>query len=212
MKKLADFREEYRKGELHEKDVKSSPFDQFENWFQFAIESKLSEPNAMSVATATPEGKPSIRVVLLKELNEKGFVFFTNYLSRKGKEIEENPQAAIVFDWHPIERQVRIEGSIMKISEEESDIYFNSRPEASKIGAWVSPQSEVVESRETLNSLQQKTEKRFEGKSIERPPHWGGYIVIPDVIEFWQGRPSRLHDRIVYYKTDKGWTIKRLAP
>ena len=212
MKDLSNFREEYRSGELHENEIKENPFQQFEIWMQDAINNKTIEPNAMAVATSTPDGKPSIRVVLLKELTDDGFVFFTNYNSRKGHEIDFNPNAAIVFDWHIMERQVRIEGTIKKVSNEESDAYFNSRPEGSKIGAWVSPQSQVVNGREELDKLQQQTEQRFAGKSIPRPPHWGGYIVIPTTIEFWQGRPSRLHDRIRYTKTTEGWKIDRLAP
>lgn len=212
MKDLSNFREEYRRGELHEDEVKQDPFQQFELWMTDAINNKGFEPNAMSVATATPNGKPSIRVVLLKELNQSGFVFFTNYISRKGIEISVNPHAAIVFDWHVMERQVRIEGTIEKISDEESDAYFNSRPEGSKIGAWVSPQSQIVKGREELNELQKQTEKRFEGKPIPRPPHWGGYIVVPTSIEFWQGRPSRLHDRILYTRKGDTWDMVRLAP
>lgn len=212
MKNLSDFREEYRKGELHESEMLADPLEQFKVWMDDAINSHLSEPNAMAVATSTPDGKPSIRVVLLKEVNERGFVFYTNYRSRKGREIEKNPQASIVFDWHPIERQVRIEGKVLKVSAEESDRYFDSRPEGSKIGAWVSPQSEIVENREALDKMQEETERRFEGKTIVRPPHWGGYIVIPEVVEFWQGRPSRLHDRVAYCKTEDGWQMKRMAP
>lgn len=212
MKDLSKFREEYRSGELLESNINKDPLQQFDIWLQDAIDSQISEPNAMSVATSTPDGKPSIRVVLLKELNQQGFIFFTNYNSRKGTEISDNPHAAIVFDWHQIERQVRIEGVIKKISEKDSDTYFNSRPESSKIGAWVSPQSQVVMGREELNKLQNKTDKLFEGKNIPRPPHWGGYILLPTSIEFWQGRPSRLHDRIVYRLHKDKWIIERLAP
>lgn len=212
MKDLSSYREEYRRGELHENEIKANPFQQFEIWMQDTIDNRTIEPNAMAVATSTPDGKPSIRVVLLKELTDQGFVFFTNYHSRKGQEISSNQHVAAVFDWHVMERQVRIEGTIKKISEEESDIYFNSRPEASKIGAWVSPQSQVVNGREELDKLQQQSEQRFAGKSIPRPPHWGGYIIIPSKIEFWQGRPSRLHDRILYSITNEGWKIDRLAP
>ena len=212
MKDLSNYREEYRRGELHENEIKANPFQQFEIWMQDTIDNRTIEPNAMAVATSTPDGKPSIRVVLLKELTDQGFVFFTNYHSRKGQEISSNQHVAAVFYWHIMERQVRIEGTIKKISEEESDTYFNSRPEASKIGAWVSPQSQVVNGREELDKLQQQSEQRFAGKSIPRPPHWGGYIIIPSKIEFWQGRPSRLHDRILYSITNEGWKIDRLAP
>ncbi len=212
MKDLSDFREEYNRDELHENNIKSNPLHQFDIWLQDAINSQLSEPNAMSVATSTPNGKPSIRVVLLKELNERGFVFFTNYNSRKGMEISANPYASILFDWHQMERQVRIEGIIEKISNDDSDTYFNSRPEGSKIGAWVSPQSQVVNGREELDTLLQQTKQRFKDQIIPRPPHWGGYILIPSKIEFWQGRPSRLHDRILYKLVENKWLIERLAP
>ena len=212
MKDLSTFREEYRRDELHEDNIKKDPLQQIELWLQDAIDNHIIEPNAMCVATSTADGRPSIRVVLLKELNKRGFVFFTNYNSRKGKEISANPHTAIVFDWHQMERQVRIEGIIEKISEEDSDSYFNSRPHGSKIGAWVSPQSQVVKGREELDKLQLQTEQRFEGDDIPRPPHWGGYILLPTKIEFWQGRPSRLHDRILYTKTNNHWTIERLAP
>ncbi len=212
MKDLSNYREDYRRGELSESDVKANPFQQFKIWMQDAINNKGFEPNAMSVATATPDGKPSIRVVLLKELNEHGFVFFTNYNSRKGNEITINPYAAMVFDWHVMERQVRIEGKIEKISELDSDTYFNSRPKGSKIGAWVSPQSQIVNGREELDQLQHQTEQRFADQPIPRPPHWGGYILIPHRIEFWQGRTNRLHDRIVYNRNGDSWEVVRLAP
>ena len=211
MKNLADFREEYKMGELHESEMIENPLEQFKLWMQNAIDNKLSEPNAMAVATATPDGKPSLRVVLLKDLNEKGFVFFSNYQSRKGKELEENPHAAVVFDWHPIERQVRIEGRVEKLPAEESDLYFSARPQSSQIGAYVSPQSEIVKDRDALDQLYLEGVQRFAGKTVERPSYWGGYIVIPEVFEFWQGRTGRLHDRIVYRKTASGWKMYRLA-
>lgn len=211
MKNLADFREEYKMGELHESEMIENPLEQFKLWMQNAIDNKLSEPNAMAVATATPDGKPSLRVVLLKDLNEKGFVFFSNYQSRKGKELEENPHAAVVFDWHPIERQVRIEGRVEKLPAEESDLYFSARPQSSQIGAYVSPQSEIVKDRDALDQLYLEGVQRFAGKTVERPSYWGGYIVIPEVFEFWQGRTGRLHDRIVYRKTASGWKMFRLA-
>lgn len=212
MKKLSEFREEYHKGELHEADMLANPMAQFAQWMDFVIESGLSEPNAMILATSTLRGIPSARVVLLKEINEHGFVFFTNYLSRKGKELLENPFASLVFDWHEIERQVRIEGRVQKISDKASDEYFNSRPENAKIGAWTSPQSKIIKDREELNQLQTSFEEKFRGQEVRRPSHWGGFILLPTTIEFWQGRPNRLHDRLVYHKTEEGWTMHRLAP
>ncbi len=211
MKNLSDFREEYNQGELWEARMHDNPLHQFSGWMQEAIESGLPEPNAMILATALCDGTPSARIVLLKEVTSNGFVFFTNYESRKGKEIAENPHVALVFPWHPIERQVRVEGVIEKIPAEDSDAYFNSRPETSKLGAWVSPQSKVLHSREELDHLQQENERKFFGKPIHRPTHWGGYLIIPHLIEFWQGRPNRLHDRILYLKSGKNWKIQRLA-
>lgn len=212
MKDLSDFREDYRKGELLEGTVNGNPFKQFEQWLQEAIDFGLGEPNAMSVATVSADGKPSVRVVLLKELNSEGFVFYTNYNSRKGRELAQNPNVALVFDWYPMERQVRVEGVALKMPDDVSADYFDSRPEGSKIGAWVSPQSEVIENREALDRLQSETETRFEGQPIPKPPHWGGFIIVPEVIEFWQGRTGRLHDRLVYYRSDDNWDLKRLAP
>lgn len=209
---LSNMRQDYTVGELSEKMMQEDPLQQFKLWMEKAIELDIVEPNAMIIATSTAEGKPSARTVLLKEVNDKGFVFFTNYLSRKGRELTANPFASVVFDWHAIARQIRIDGCVEKLSEVDSDDYFNLRPEASKIGAWVSPQSQVVRDREELESLQVKFEKLFEDNIITRPPHWGGFLIKPDVIEFWQGRSNRLHDRIVYYKTKDGWTIHRLAP
>lgn len=212
MKKLFDFREEYKKGELNETDLKINPMEQFQQWLQTAIDSNISEPNAMTLATSTTSGKPSARVVLLKEINKNGFVFFTNYLSRKGREMLENPFVALVFDWHPIERQVRVEGRIEKLSIEDSDTYFNERPREAQIGAWTSPQSKILKNREELDDLQHSFEEKFNSGDVPRPSHWGGFIVLPTTIEFWQGRPSRLHDRLVYHKTEEGWTLHRLAP
>jgi pyridoxamine 5'-phosphate oxidase len=166
----------------------------------------------MTLATATTEGKPSARVVLLKEMNSEGFVFFTYYLSRKGRELLLNPHAALVFDWHEVERQVRIEGRVEKLPAVESDAYFNSRPENAKIGAWTSPQSKIVKDRIELDELRKETVQRFAHKEIHRPDHWGGFLIRPTVIEFWQGRPDRLHDRIAFYKTEEGWSMHRLAP
>ena len=209
---LHHMRQEYAAGSLNETDMPHNPMEVFNVWLDFAIKSGLSEPNAMMVATATPDGKPSARVVLLKEVNDNGFVFFTNYLSRKGRELVVNPEAAIVFDWHDIERQVRIEGRAEKLTAEESEAYFNERPEDAKIGAWASPQSKIIKDREELEKLEEEIVEQFEDMPVHRPSHWGGYLIRPSVIEFWQGRPSRMHDRIVYYKTEDGWTMHRLAP
>ena len=212
MSKLSGMRQEYEAGSLDETRMASDPLVVFNEWMEQAIAAGLLEPNAMTVATATADGKPSARVLLLKEVNEEGFVFFTNYQSRKGEELMANPYAALVFDWHTLQRQVRVEGEVEKLSPEASDDYFNSRPEGARVGAWVSPQSKVVQGREELNQLQEEQEKRFREEPVYRPPHWGGFLVRPTAVEFWQGRPSRLHDRVVYHKTEGGWTKQRLAP
>lgn len=212
MSNLYQMRQEYTAGSLNEEEMASDPIQEFGEWMNAAISAGLSEPNAMTVATATPEGKPSARVVLLKEFNNEGFVFFTNYHSRKGKELKSNPFAAVLFDWHDIERQVRIEGMVEKLSEEDSDEYFESRPESAKIGAWASPQSRIIKNREEIEKLQEEIEDQFDELPVHRPGHWGGYLIRPTTIEFWQGRPNRMHDRIVYYKTEEGWTMHRLAP
>jgi len=212
MDKLYDMRREYEAGELNEQDLTAEPLVMFSRWLQEAVNTGVTEPNAMTLATATTEGRPSARVVLLKEVNSEGFVFFTNYLSRKGRELLENPHAALVFDWHEMERQVRIEGRVEKLTAKESDDYFISRPENAKIGAWTSPQSKIVKDRSELDKLRKETEQRFAHKEIHRPDHWGGFLIRPTVIEFWQGRPDRMHDRIAYYKTEEGWSMHRLAP
>jgi len=212
MSKLSEMRQEYEAGVLDETRMASDPLVVFNEWMEQAIAAGLLEPNAMTVATATADGKPSARVLLLKEVNGEGFVFFTNYQSRKGEELMANPYAALVFDWHTLQRQVRVEGEVEKLSPEASDDYFNSRPEGARVGAWVSPQSKVVQGREELNRLQEEQEKRFREEPVYRPPHWGGFLVRPTAVEFWQGRPSRLHDRVVYHKTEGGWTKQRLAP
>ena len=199
-------------GNLNEEVMPQDPMQMFKMWFSEAIETGLTEPNAMTVATASLDGKPSARVVLLKEVNNMGFVFFTNYLSRKGREITVNPEVALVFDWHDMERQVRVEGRAEKLPVEDSDAYFNSRPEDAKIGAWASPQSKIVKNRDELEKLEDEIMEQFEDMEVHRPSHWGGYLIRPSVIEFWQGRPNRMHDRIVYYNTEEGWSMHRLAP
>ncbi len=210
---IADIRKVYQLQSFLEKDMDANPIKQFENWWRQAIESKIEEPNAMTFSTSTASGKPSARIVLLKEIKENGFVFFTNYQSRKGNEIKENPFVALLFFWKELERQVRIEGKIKKISAGESDNYFSQRPRESQIGAWSSPQSKVIENREFLQKNVEKYNSQFVANHIPRPNFWGGYIVEPNHIEFWQGRPERLHDRLLYALTKKGlWKIERLAP
>ena len=213
MTNLYDYRKDYKRDTLSRNDASENPISQFDKWMKDAISSHIvAEPNAMTLVTATRDGKPSARVVLLKSFNEKGFVFFTNYDSRKAIELLENPHSAIVFDWHVIERQVRIEGITNKVSEEESDKYFFSRPRDSQLGAWVSPQSNFIDGREELVTRQAKIESEFKDKPITRPPNWGGFVIQPHTIEFWQGRQSRLHDRLIYIKTEDEWILRRLAP
>ena len=209
---IADIRKEYSLKTLNEADVFADPMQQFEKWWQEAIESKIEEVNAMTLATSTAEGKPSARIVLLKGIDRNGFIFFTNYHSHKGNQIEENPFVSLVFFWKELERQIRVEGSVSKVTAEESDAYFVSRPEGSRIGAWASPQSRVIASREVIEENVIELGKSFANKEIDRPPHWGGYIVMPNLLEFWQGRNSRLHDRIQYTYKDAAWKIERLAP
>lgn len=209
---IAEIRKEYRLHSLSENDVDANPFRQFDTWWQEAINSEIDEVNAMTLATASAEGLPSARIVLLKSYDAKGFVFFTNYNSYKGRNMEENPRACLVFFWKELERQVRITGLVEKVSGQESDEYFSSRPEGSRIGAWASPQSAVITGRQWLEQQQHQYAKEFLSKSIVRPPHWGGYRVKPITIEFWQGRPDRLHDRLQYTLEEKGWVIERLAP
>ena len=212
-KSIADIRKDYQLKSLLETAVADNPFEQFNRWWDDAIQSELEEVNAMTLATASATGMPSARIVLLKAATADGFIFFTNYNSHKGKELEENPFACLVFFWKELERQIRITGTIEKVSAEASDEYFYSRPEGSRIGAWASPQSNVIPSRETIEANIVKYVQKFKGAEITRPPHWGGYIVKPTVLEFWQGRPNRLHDRIQYTKQhDGGWGIERLAP
>ncbi|HET6254461.1 MAG TPA: pyridoxamine 5'-phosphate oxidase [Puia sp.] len=210
---IADIRKEYKLRTLSEQDVDPDPFKQFDKWWQEAIHSNLEEVNAMTLATATADGMPDARIVLLKGFDEDGFTFFTNYDSAKGRQLLANPRACLVFFWAALERQVRIGGLVTLASPKVSDDYFNSRPEGSRIGAWASPQSQVIESREWLEENEKKLSVELKGDTLHRPPHWGGYVVKPTRLEFWQGRPSRLHDRILYTLRDNGhWMIRRLAP
>ncbi|MBZ4189945.1 pyridoxamine 5'-phosphate oxidase [Niabella beijingensis] len=211
---IADIRINYSKKSLSESDVAEDPVSQFNSWWQEAVESQLSEVNAMTLATADADGLPDARIVLLKGFSGKGFVFFTNYESRKGKELQQNPNACLVFFWKELERQVRITGTVSKVPENESDQYFYSRPVASQIGAIASPQSSVIPDRSFLDQRTQEVSDRANaGQQIQRPDHWGGYLVTPFSVEFWQGRPSRLHDRLRYtLQPDGQWRIERLAP
>jgi len=212
MSNISAIRKDYMLRSLSENDVHKNPISQFSIWWDEAIGSNIEEVNAMTLATVNEDGYPSARIVLLKDFNDNGFVFFTNYESRKGKSLLLHPKASIVFFWKELERQVRIQGVVEKISEEDSTSYYTSRPVESKIGAWASPQSEVIPSREFLEDRFKNYEQQFSDQEIPKPPHWGGYIVKPSRIEFWQGRPGRLHDRIEYNKNNEGWTIDRLAP
>lgn len=205
-------RREYTRAGLVEDDLDPDPVVQFHNWFEKAIEADLHEPNAMILATSSIEGNPSARAVLLKGYDERGFVFYTSYEGRKAGEIEANPTCALLFYWGVLERQVRVEGRARRISGEESDAYFMSRPRGSRLAAWASEQSRPVGSRSILEERVRALEAEYEGREIPRPPFWGGYRVEPEVIEFWQGRENRLHDRLVYRRTDDGWKIERLQP
>jgi pyridoxamine 5'-phosphate oxidase len=210
---VADLRKNYTRQGLNEADADLNPFKQFRRWFEEAVAAELPEPNAMTLATATPEGKPSARIVLLKDFDETGFVFYTNYHSQKGSELVANPWGAIAFWWAQLERQVRIEGQVEKVSAAESDQYYHSRPHGSQLGAWASDQSHAIASREVLETRLQQLKEEYEAKEIPRPPHWGGFRLIPTEIEFWQGRPNRLHDRLRYRREpDESWVRERLSP
>ncbi len=210
-KDIAKLRLQYKKKSLTENSINKDPFKQFSKWFEQAMSADFILPNAMALATATMEGKPSVRMVLLKEFDESGFVFFTNYSSKKGKDLESNPQASVLFYWESLERQVRIDGSVEKITKQESEAYFATRPIKSRVGAWASNQSSVIESRSAIVKDFLKYLVKF-GKNVPLPPAWGGYRLKPEEFEFWQGRPNRLHDRIRFTKHKDGWKIERLAP
>jgi pyridoxamine 5'-phosphate oxidase len=211
---LAGLRREYETEGLRRADLHPDPIEQFATWFSTAVNSALPDANAIALSTATPDGKPSTRVVLLKGFDQRGFVFFTNYESSKGRELEANPEAAFVVYWMQLERQIRVAGRVEKTSREESGTYFHDRPRGSQLGAWVSHQSEVIDARRILDARFAEMTQRFAGsETIELPPHWGGYRIVPATIEFWQGRANRLHDRFRYtLEKDGSWTIDRLAP
>ena len=210
---LQRLRKEYTRAGLTEAEADPDPIEQFRKWFDEALAADLHEPNAMTLATAVPDGRPSARVVLLKGYDERGFVFYTSYEGRKSRELEENPRCALVFYWSELERQIRIEGRAGRVSEEESDAYYESRPRGSRLSAWASAQSRPVEDRGALEKRLWELEAEYEGREIPRPPFWGGYRVEPEAIEFWQGRENRLHDRLLYRRlSDGGWRMERLQP
>lgn len=210
---LASIRNDYQQKSLRKQDVSFNPMDQFEHWFEEATSAEINEPTAMNLSTVNEHGRPTGRIVLLKGINDNAFQFYTNYDSQKASDLAQNPFAALTFFWPELERQIRIEGKVEKLSESTSENYFSSRPWDSKIGAWASPQSQVIENRAFLEENVRKLGEKYEGMEVPRPVHWGGYQLIPDKLEFWQGRSSRLHDRIVYrLSPENNWIIERLAP
>ncbi|MBA2345902.1 MAG: pyridoxamine 5'-phosphate oxidase [Rubrobacter sp.] len=209
---VSDLREEYTRAGLSEPDVAADPIEQFRRWFDETMNAGLHEPNAMTVATASPKGSPSARVVLLKGYDERGFVFYTNYEGRKAGDLEANPRCALLFYWGELERQVRVEGRAYRVSGEESDAYYASRPRGSRLGALASEQSRPIQDRATLERRLRELEAEYEGREVPRPSNWGGYRVAPETVEFWQGRENRLHDRLIYRRNEGGWKIGRLQP
>ncbi len=209
---ISDLRRDYTLRGLSEDDADPDPLVQFRIWFDQAVAARVAEPNAMTLATLGSDGQPAARVVLLKGFDERGFVFYTNYESRKATDLLAHPRAALVFFWPDLERQIRVEGSVEQVSSDESDTYFNSRPLGSRLGAWTSPQSRVIASRDLLDQRYHQFQEQFADGNVQRPSHWGGFRVIPAMLEFWQGRPSRLHDRLCYRRKEQSWTRERLAP
>lgn len=209
---ISDLRQEYCQQGIDQATLNPNPFEQFRLWFDQVCDAGLLEPNAMTLATVSAAGKPSARMVLLKDFDQRGFTFFTNYSSRKGEQLAQTPFAALVFWWAGLERQVRVEGSVEKVSDQESDDYFQRRPWGSRLGAWVSDQSQPIGDLALLDQRLQALETKYKDQEIPRPSHWGGYRVMPTLIEFWQGRPNRLHDRLCYRRQAEDWIIERLSP
>ncbi|HET7600179.1 MAG TPA: pyridoxamine 5'-phosphate oxidase [Gemmatimonadales bacterium] len=209
---IADLRREYARARLDEREVARDPLEQFARWFDDAGRAELLEPNVMTLATADASGAPSARMVLLKGADARGFSFFTDHRSQKGRELEANPRAALVFYWGELDRQVRVTGTVRRLSHDESDAYFRSRPRGSRLSAWASYQSRPVPSRDALEALVREIDARFPGEDVPLPPHWGGYMVEPAMVEFWQGRENRLHDRVRYTRQGGGWVVERLSP